>query len=69
MIARLSSIGRVNGKEMCINIYDVRLDDTKPDCGMNWQTDIKNITPYLEVRVFIGFDWHLAHSSISGPMS
>ncbi|KAF8632313.1 hypothetical protein AX15_001936 [Amanita polypyramis BW_CC] len=39
---------KVNGTEMCINIYDVRLDDTKPDCGMNWPPDIKPITTYLD---------------------
>ncbi|KAF8728319.1 hypothetical protein AX14_006791 [Amanita brunnescens Koide BX004] len=38
---------KVNGKDMCINIYDVRLEDTKPDCGMNWPPDIKNVTSYL----------------------
>nr|GAT59705.1 predicted protein [Mycena chlorophos] len=38
----------VNGKEMCINIYDVRLDDTMPACGMNWPPDIKPVTDYLD---------------------
>lgn len=40
----------VNGKNMCINIYDVRLDDTMPACGMNWPPDIKPVTTYLDVR-------------------
>lgn len=39
---------RVNGKEMCINIYDVRYDDLMPACGMNWPPDIKPITTYLD---------------------
>ncbi|PFH50137.1 hypothetical protein AMATHDRAFT_41047 [Amanita thiersii Skay4041] len=39
---------KVNGTEMCINIYDVRYDDTKPDCGMNWPPDIHPITQYLD---------------------
>ncbi|KAL0070176.1 Cell death protease [Marasmius tenuissimus] len=39
---------KVDGKNMCINIYDVRLDDTSPDCGMNWPPDIKPITTYLD---------------------
>ncbi|KAJ3760841.1 Alpha/Beta hydrolase protein [Lentinula raphanica] len=41
-------IFRVENKEMCINIYDVRLDDTAPACGMNWPPDIKPITTYLD---------------------
>lgn len=39
----------VDNKSMCINIYDVRLDDTMPSCGMNWPPDIKPITTYLDV--------------------
>ncbi|KAM6496201.1 Alpha/Beta hydrolase fold [Amanita muscaria] len=39
---------KVNGTQMCINIYDIRLDDTKPSCGMNWPPDIKPITTYLD---------------------
>jgi len=39
---------KVNGKDMCINIYDIRYDDTHPDCGMNWPPDIKFITSYLD---------------------
>ncbi|KAF7352316.1 Carboxypeptidase [Mycena venus] len=38
----------VNGREMCINIYDVRFDDTMPACGMNWPPDIKPVTDYLD---------------------
>ncbi|KAI9467108.1 alpha/beta-hydrolase [Lactarius psammicola] len=32
---------------LCLNIYDVRLKDENPACGMNWPTDLKNITSYL----------------------
>ncbi|KAI0068606.1 alpha beta-hydrolase [Artomyces pyxidatus] len=32
---------------MCLNIYDVRLKDEFPACGMNWPYDLKNITTYL----------------------
>ncbi|KAJ7462074.1 Alpha/Beta hydrolase protein [Mycena latifolia] len=46
----------VDGKPMCINIYDVRLDDLMPACGMNWPPDIKPVTTYLDrqdvVRAF-----------------
>ncbi|KAJ3993693.1 Alpha/Beta hydrolase protein [Lentinula boryana] len=39
---------KVENKDMCINIYDVRLDDIAPACGMNWPPDIKPITKYLD---------------------
>lgn len=32
---------------ICLNIYDVRLKDENPACGMNWPTDLKNVTSYL----------------------
>lgn len=31
----------------CINMYDVRLHDAYPSCGMNWPPDLKQVTPYL----------------------
>ncbi|CAJ2503035.1 Uu.00g104290.m01.CDS01 [Anthostomella pinea] len=36
-----------NGESICINMYDVRLTDTYPSCGMNWPPDLKYVTPYL----------------------
>lgn len=39
----------VNGKQMCVNIYDVRYEDLHPACGLNWPADIKPITTYLDV--------------------
>lgn len=41
----------VNGLNMCVNNYDVRLTDTHPACGMNWPPDLSDITPYLQVRL------------------
>ncbi|KAH9948790.1 alpha/beta-hydrolase [Amylocystis lapponica] len=38
---------KVDGKDMCVNIYDVRLEDTSPACGMNWPPDLKDIYTYL----------------------
>ncbi|TCD68479.1 Cell death protease [Steccherinum ochraceum] len=35
------------GKLMCLNMYDVRLDDVAPACGMNWPPDLKDIGTYL----------------------
>ncbi|KAJ2689492.1 Cell death protease [Coemansia spiralis] len=32
---------------MCYNMYDLRLTDTKPSCGMNWPSDIAIYTEYL----------------------
>ncbi|KAA1466528.1 alpha/beta-hydrolase [Dentipellis sp. KUC8613] len=37
----------VKGEEVCMNVYDVRLDDIQPACGMNWPPDLKNVTTYL----------------------
>lgn len=31
----------------CVNMYDVRLHDSYPSCGMNWPPDLANVTPYL----------------------
>lgn len=41
---------RIDGKEMCMNMYDIRLSDTSPACGMNWPPDLVEVTPYLGVR-------------------
>ncbi|EMC97133.1 hypothetical protein BAUCODRAFT_87777, partial [Baudoinia panamericana UAMH 10762] len=34
-----------NGK--CVNMYDVRLTDSYPSCGMNWPPDLRQVTPWL----------------------
>lgn len=31
----------------CVNMYDVRLNDSIPSCGMNWPPDLETVTPYL----------------------
>ena len=31
----------------CYNVYDVRLKDNYPSCGMNWPPDLTSVTPYL----------------------
>ncbi|KKA26806.1 hypothetical protein TD95_005103 [Thielaviopsis punctulata] len=36
-----------SGKSMCYNMYDVRLRDTYPSCGMNWPPDLPAVTKYL----------------------
>lgn len=34
----------------CYNMYDVRLKDSYPSCGMNWPPDLVDVTPYLRRR-------------------
>ena len=31
----------------CYNMYDIRLKDSYPSCGMNWPPDLKYVEPYL----------------------
>ncbi|KAM5534812.1 hypothetical protein V8D89_011528 [Ganoderma adspersum] len=40
----------VNGTSQCVNIYDVRLEDTAPQCGMNWPPDLDAVYKYLGRR-------------------
>ncbi|KAH8893249.1 alpha/beta-hydrolase [Thozetella sp. PMI_491] len=35
------------GSRECVNMYDVRLRDVYPSCGMNWPPDLTKVTPYL----------------------
>ncbi|CAF1497354.1 unnamed protein product [Adineta steineri] len=30
-----------NQKGRCVNVYDIRLDDTYPECGRNWPTELR----------------------------
>jgi carboxypeptidase D len=36
-----------DGTGKCFNMYDVRLTDAFPQCGMNWPPDLAYVTPYL----------------------
>ncbi|KAF6762072.1 pheromone-processing carboxypeptidase KEX1 [Ephemerocybe angulata] len=36
-----------DGKRMCLNMYDVRYEDTYPACGMNWPPEMHAITDFL----------------------
>lgn len=38
------------GDDACVNMYDVRLKDSYPSCGMNWPPDLEYVTPYLRRR-------------------
>lgn len=44
-----ANIIRVNGKKMCMNVYDVRLMDDWPACGMNWPRDLPDVYDFLRV--------------------
>ncbi|TIA90203.1 hypothetical protein E3P99_01683 [Wallemia hederae] len=35
------------GRETCLNIYDYRLRDEYPACGMNWPVELHDVTKYL----------------------
>ena len=37
----------VPGGERCINMFDLRLNDTAPACGMNWPPEISAMSAYL----------------------
>ena len=36
-----------NEQGRCVNMYDMRLDDTWPNCGTNWPPDLIYVTSYL----------------------
>lgn len=36
-----------DGRAQCYNMYDIRLRDSFPSCGMNWPPDLAQVTPYL----------------------
>ncbi|KAK4455746.1 Alpha/Beta hydrolase protein [Podospora aff. communis PSN243] len=44
---RLTAKPGPNGKLQCYNMYDIRLKDDFPACGMNWPPDLTSVTPYL----------------------
>jgi len=46
--AVLSTILDVTRKDsQCLNMYDIRLRDSWPSCGMNWPPDLSEVQPYL----------------------
>lgn len=46
--AILQSILRMAEKDgNCPNMYDLRLQDKYPSCGLNWPPDLTSVTPYL----------------------
>ncbi|KAI0471311.1 Alpha/Beta hydrolase protein [Xylaria cf. heliscus] len=49
-LLRLTQKKGKNGENQCVNMYDVRLTDTYPSCGMNWPPDLQYVTPYLRKK-------------------
>lgn len=47
---RLTAKAGPGGKMQCYNMYDIRLQDEFPACGMNWPPDLTSVTPYLRRR-------------------
>ncbi|KAI1487881.1 Alpha/Beta hydrolase protein [Biscogniauxia mediterranea] len=49
-LLRLTQTKNSKGESECVNMYDVRLKDTYPSCGMNWPPDLAYVTPYLRKK-------------------
>ena len=63
---------RENGQ--CFNMYDIRLKDDYPACGMNWPPDLSTVTPYLRkddvvAALHINKDKRTGWSECSGAVS
>lgn len=56
-------ISQKNGK--CHNMYDVRLTDSYPSCGMNWPPDLEDVRPYLR-RSDVTSALHIDHDKMTG---
>ncbi|GMK54848.1 hypothetical protein CspeluHIS016_0114340 [Cutaneotrichosporon spelunceum] len=40
-------VKELNGKKVCMNVYDVRKTDAYPDCGMGWPPDLSDVYIFL----------------------
>ena len=45
VLQKVLEVTQKNGQ--CINMYDIRLRDSYPSCGMAWPPDLTTVTPYL----------------------
>lgn len=54
-----------DGKKMCYNMYDIRLRDTHPSCGMNWPPDLEHVRPYLRDPMVVSA-LHVNENKVSG---
>lgn len=70
-----STMVQDNGQaNQCYNMYDVRLRDAYPSCGMSWPPDLKQLTPYLRrddviKALHINPDKHTGWQECSGQVS
>ena len=70
----LQDILRLSQKDnQCVNMYDVRLKDSYPSCGMNWPPDLTSVTPYLRRKevikaLHINKDKHTGWTECSGAV-
>ena len=70
----LQDILRLSQKNnQCYNMYDVRLKDSYPSCGMNWPPDLTSVTPYLRRKevisaLHINKDKHTGWTECSGAV-
>ncbi|TVY83522.1 Pheromone-processing carboxypeptidase kex1 [Lachnellula suecica] len=46
-ILRDTQVKGSDGNMQCVNMYDIKLKDSYPSCGMNWPPDLNSVTPYL----------------------
>lgn len=67
---------KIDGKSVCLNVYDIRLVDEFPACGMNWPPDLTAIKPYLRRKEVVGAlhagakseAWVECNSKVGGSM-
>ena len=45
VLSSILDVSKTNG--MCYNMYDIKLRDNWPSCGMAWPPDLQTVTPYL----------------------
>lgn len=45
-----SSVRTLNGVSRCMNMYDMRLTDTSPACGMNWPAELPDLYTFLRKK-------------------
>jgi len=64
-ILRLTNDPSKGKDQSCVNMYDVRLGDNYPSCGMNWPPDLENVTPYLR-RLDVVSALHINPDKITG---
>lgn len=61
--------------QQCLNMYDYRLKDTYPSCGMNWPPDLKYVTPFLRedkimdnLNLVFKYDWQECHGRVGNHL-